>query len=628
MAFFRFKIFFPALLGLFAIGCGGGSDKDGLDAHLVSGKITYKRLPIRTDANGYPLGLETPDNAETMPLRGITVRAVYLLTQETMPDGSKVDIWWADDATTTNINGEYSLDLKDDALPAYIEVQSAFRYSPKDSPRITMRLIADPKGINSAVPQTDRVTYSIRKGLDGSSQEDSPTPAVAVKGKITLNFDIGLNDKWWIGHTSAKYAPDAVLETTGTGSRVAAIIDTAYKAASTFGNPTPDNNLDLHYCNGVTESMGTYVEYNRERFPLAFDPASGALRYFGSVRGGPQYDDAWDEGVLLSMMARNHMRSLGMPLRFNFPSKKFTGFDARNNALMTNLQPTMAMAEGLPDAMAAIVLKTPYLTSASGTIVRDIRSTAGLPPDVYSGPAITAFTWELALKANDIASPGNPGAWDDIDPLSINRFYALLSQTEINDEGDIEFVDLPSLFTQLTRLSETIESGDAVDLASIFTDELITRMTTPFFGAIWPRPAEGPLSCFVADWGSNPDSAKNPLPDFTFSMSDAVLDAEGIFANLTSKENLTAKITLTKDTAYWLSVNTAPPLPSGASIEVRINGNALNSYTFGPSLPNPQRVVLLSKSDTPYFYLLDFRINSPRVRVSETRVSARLDPAY
>jgi len=634
MVFARFRktlcVLFPALLSISIISCSGSSNNSSDETtsiHSVTGTITYKRLPIKIDDNGYPLGLESPDEAESLPLRGISVRAIYS-TEETMPDDSKVTVWQVSDWTNTNSEGKYTLYLPDDdTLPAYVELLSTFNYG-----GYNIRIIADPSGINSQVPQADRPLYSIRKGLDGSAPANNPTPAVTESGEITLDVEIDLDDKWWIGHSAVKYAPDAELESSGTGSRVAAIIDTAYKAAISFGNPTPGYDLDLHYRQGRTEPQGTFVEYDRERFPLAFEPSDaiggGVLRYFGSVRGGTE-NDVWDEGHLLSMMARNAMVGSGAALRFQFPAKKFPGFDPRNQLLMTNLQPTMAIAEGLPDAIAAIALKTPFLTSASGTVVRDIRNITGLPSDIYSSPAITAFIWELALKANDITSPGDPEAWEKMENLSINRIYSLQHESVTDEEtGYTAITDLPSIFTQLVLLSYAQDASEPINLAEIFTDEVITQMTTPFFGTIWPRPNEGLLSKFITDWDSDPDSTKTPLPGFTFSMSDATMDAEGKFSNLTNKENTTVKVALSKDTAYWLSVITDPPLPNGASVEVRINGNRLSSYVFNSSSPNPTRVVLLGNSDYPISYLLDFSLKSPTVFVPDTQISVRLDPVY
>jgi len=644
MVFTKFRKIFCivslAVLSFAFISCGGKSDppeEETASAHSVTGKITYQRLPIKVDDTGYPHGLA--DTPEVLPLRGISVRAVYS-TEETRQDGSKATVWNVASSTSTNSDGEYTLNLpNDDTLPVYVEIRSVF------SSGYDIRIIADPKGINSDEPQADRPIYSIRRGLDGSGSDDNPTPAVAKEGKIELDFEIGLSDKWWTGHSSVRHADKAKLEGKdkdieileeypGTGSRIAAIIDTAYKAVESFGNPTPDYSLDLHYRRGITEPLGTYVEYDRERFPLSFEPigasSGGSLRFFGSVR----FDDAFDEGVLLSMMARNYMRSSRHPLRFQFPSRKFPRFDdTRNKLMMTNLHPTMAIAEGLPDAIAAIVLKTPYLTAASGTEVLDIRDITGLPSNIYSAPAITAFTWELALKANEIMSPGNPDAWKEMKNLSINRFYSLQSKYEvINEEtGEYRLTDLPSLFTQLLLMSYTQSSAEPINLAEIFTDEVITEMTTSFFGEeIWPRPTEGPLSSFMTNWGGDPnsaDSGKTPLPGFVFGMSDAVMDAEGNYSNLTFKENFSARLQMSQDTAYWMSVTTEPPLPLGASIEVRLNGSTLSPYIFNSS-SKPQRIVLLGNSDSPFQHTLDFSLKSPMFRVPDTQVTVRLNLVY
>jgi hypothetical protein len=620
-----------AFLPLLSVGCGDAK-AESKPSHTVKGTVTYRRLPIRTDDAGRPVGLGSPDDAETLPLRGVTVRPVWL-RKEAMPDGSEADVWTAGTAVTTSGYGAYSLDLQgqinDDTLPVYVEVVSAFNYFASSSLSYNVRVIADANGLNSAAHQADRSLYFIRKGLDGSA--DGPTPAVAQNGDTVLDFEIGLDDRWWIGHTNARYAPYSVLEQSGTGSRVAAIIDTAFKAATTFGNPSPGATLDLHYRRGVTEPLGTYVEYDLER-SLA-EPGSTGLNHVGSVRGGPQHDDAWDEGALLAMMARNSLRASNVAGRFQFPPRKFPGFDPRNLPLATHLQPTMALAEGLPEVMAATALGTPYITSSSGTVVRDIRSVAGLPLDVYSGPAIAAFAWRLALSVSGVESPGDPETWKDISPAWMLPFYAL-THTYVTDE-DKDFAtykDEPSLFTQLAQMS-SFEG-------SLAGEETLAEIAAPFFGEVWPRPEEGPLSRFVADWGVDPDSGKEPIPSFSFGMSDATLDAEGRFPNLTAKENLTAKLTLTKDTNYWISVACAPSLPAGASIELRITECAVGSddartirtgtmapIAFGPST-GPRREVLLGNADGTVFYLLHFSLKSPNVRVQDTQVGVRLVPAF
>jgi hypothetical protein len=636
----KLVFFFASALPLFlsvvsavSIGCGG-SKEDNSPGYSVRGVVTYKRLPLVTDDDGRPIGLASLDDAEALtfrPLRGAVVRAVWQ-KMETMPDGSEKPVWMTGGAVATNSDGYYSINLKGlvgaDALPVYVELLSTFSFYAADGTLYTIRVIADPAGINSDVPQADKHLYSLRKGLDGS--EGDPMPAFPKEGETTLNFEIDLDTKWWIGHTNVKYADQADLETDGTGSRVAAIIDAAYRTSMSLGNPTPGGALDLHYRRGVTEPFGTYVEYDLERSVTA--PDATGLNFVGSVRGGPECDDAWDEGALLSMMARNALRSTGIPGKFQFPPKKFPGLDPRNQWLASNLQPTMAMAEGLPDAMAAIALRTPYITAASGTEVRDIRDVRGLPHDIYSGPAIAAFAWELALKASGVESPGTPETWRGIEPLLMGYFYSLAYETASGEDGGSPTRrDVPSLLRQLRLM--TLMYSEAL------TDEAVARLAEPFFGeGIWPRPEEGPLSRFMIDGGTDPDS---PIPAFTFGMSDAVLDADeggGRFSNLTAKENLVAKLALSRDTAYWLSVEPDPPLPAGASIEARmvecwydeddqaILERSPRQFFFASHLDR-QRVALRRTSDG-FHYLFYLSLKSPATRVPDTQIRVRLDPAY
>jgi len=651
----------PVLFALLTAGCGkGNGGGESTSAYSVKGVVTYKRPPIKTDDHGYPLGLDMdPEKFETLPLRGATVRAVWSM-EETLPGGSTEVVWHASGSVTTNEAGYYYIDLeksvRDDTLPVFVEVQSVFHVEVGNGERYNMRVLADPSGMNSTVPQADRLLYSLRKGLDGSAPENNPIPAVAQAGKTVLDFEIGLDDKWWVAHQVARFAPEAKLETNGTGSRVAAIIDAAFKAALVIGDPTLGGALDLHYLRGRTERQGTYVEYDRDhdglpyyddkgRF-LAFDPAGA--HYFGSVRGGSldntagDADDAWHEGALLSMMARNILRRHPAVAHFGHLPRKFQGFDKRNLALLAHLQPTMALAEGLPDAMAAVILGTPFLTSASSAsgppTVRDIRDIKGLPSDVYSGAALAAFAWELALKLNGIDSPGTPETWNNIAPSSMNYFFALAYKS-VTDEGksSASYSDLPSVFTQVSMLSSVFNDT--------LTDETVAQLAAPFFGeGFWPRPEEGPLSSFVTDWGNPFGEEPEPIPSFSFSMADATLDAEGRFSNLTAKENHVAKVTLTKDTNCLLSMTSTSSLPSGASIEVRIVECIYNSgggtyerafapLFFGPSDlvpsdPKPQRVVLRGTSGDTTYHMLYFSLKSPTTRVPDTRVTVRLAPAY
>jgi len=310
----------------------------------------------------------------------------------------------------------------------------------------------------------------------------------------------------------------------------------------------------------------------------------------------------------------------------------------------------MAMAEGLPEAMAAITLKTPYITSGSGTQVRDIRypyirdieglpieELKKLPKDIFSGPAIAALFWEIALKANEIESPGDPSLWATIDPTSIARLYALQYYIgEITEDTIVaEILDFPSLFTQLNRLSEVSGTGEAINLAEIFTDEVISELTESFFGEkIWPHWPETDeekedFDYFIKDWGTDPDSGKEDVPIFILSMADSVLDAEGNYSNITKNEFFTSRIKLSKDTPYRVLVTTEPPLPDDASIELRINRNTISPYIFNSASPGPKRIVLTGTSDYLVNYSFDFCIKSPKRKVDgDVRVTVRLDPSY
>ena len=218
-----------------------------------------------------------------------------------------------------------------------------------------------------------------------------------------------------------------------------------------------------------------------------------------------------------------------------------------------------------------------------------------------------------------------------MDSLALTPLYMLRNDAVIDEEtGYSDTNDLPSLYTQLALLTGecTLANGTTINLDEVFSSDVLKQMTTPFFGDVWPRPETGPLSSFIVSWGRDPDSAKQALPGFTFSMSDAVLDAEGRYSNLTTKENLTAKISLSKDTALRVSVEADPPLPNGASIEMRVNGAAYRALMFNAASPEPKRIVLTGYGeDYPTVYLLDFSLNCPTIKLPDnTTINVRLDP--
>ena len=62
----------------------------------------------------------------------------------------------------------------------------------------------------------------------------------------------------------------------------------------------------------MTHPRGAFIEYDRSRYPQSFDSGTQSYHYFGTLKGGPADDDAYDEGVILPLMARNGVWALGI----------------------------------------------------------------------------------------------------------------------------------------------------------------------------------------------------------------------------------------------------------------------------------------------------------------------------
>ncbi len=236
-------------------GCKASSSASGTPEGTltVSGKVTYTRIPLAFDANGVPRGLETdPAKFTSLPARGVQVR-FYKSMQETAPDGSKVTVWTtaAGDAVT-GTDGTYSAIVPKDT-PVFVELVSRGG---------GIRLIADPTGVNSTLTAAERPLYLIRKGLDGTSPEGNSTPATQASANVTVDFAVGLQDKWWIGLPSSILIHSVTRETQGTGSRVLAILDSVNTWVTTYGRAVPEDgySLDLHYRPGVSEARGSFVD--------------------------------------------------------------------------------------------------------------------------------------------------------------------------------------------------------------------------------------------------------------------------------------------------------------------------------------------------------------------------------
>ena len=579
----------------FSLACKSSSKSSGTTpttaTATITGKVTYVRIPLVSDANGVPTGLETNSvNFKVLPLRGALVR-VYQAKDETNPDGTKTRVWLlATSPTFTDSTGAYSLTVPQ-AADTFVEVNSIF-----NSIGQQVRVIADPNGINSDLPQSERVIYSARKGADGTAPASNPTPGTPITANATLNFDVGLSDKLWLEASNGIQPMAAVLESSTTGSRPFAIGDSFYGFGSIYlGGASASSILDLHYRPGISESRGSFIEFDKSKYLLSFDGGSG--HYFGSLRGAASNDDAWDEGIIFPLMGRYFLYLQGQTSLFP-PS-----------APLLDLTPDVAIIEGLAPLMAANALKSPYLAdTSSGTIqIQDVRSLAGVPlakQTIYSAPNLRALGWELILKANGIVSPGTTTNWTTINPAAMVRFFALISPSTRTD--------VSSIYQQLGRLKEAKSGADPVDLITIFTDTVLTDLTAPF-QITWPRPTTPTLNTFVTDWGSDPNSAT--LGTIPFSMANAV-QVQGTYPNVSEDEVAYARFALTKDTAYDLKVvGSNGPLPEGSRIEIRFFF-AGQTFTFdGSSAAKSPRLVLPGNSTTPVVNPVRIRLLSPNAVV-------------
>lgn len=597
------------VLGLltFSLACKSSSKNSSTTTDVisatVSGKVTFVRIPLLSDANGVPTGLETNSaNFKVLPLRGALVR-VYQAKDETNPDGTKTRVWALPVAPAyTDSTGAYSFSVPQGS-DTFVEVTSIFQVSNQQ-----IRLIADPNGIYSSLPQSQRSIYSARKGIDGTAPAGNPIPGASLSANATVNFDLGLNDKLWLQPSNGVQPTTAVAEPTATGSRAFAIGDSFFGFGSIYlSSLSAQSVLDLHYRPGISETRGSFIEFDKSKFPLSFDGGTG--HFFGSLRGASSNDDAWDEGVIFPILGRYFLYLQGQT---NFIPV---------SAPLQDLTPDIAIIEGLAPIMAANALKSPYLADTSGGTVQiqDVRSLAGVPVSkqtVYSAPNLRALAWELVLKGNSIASPGTAANWSTINPAAMVRFFNLITPTDQ--------LDISGIYQQLGRLKEAVSGSDPVDLATKFTDPVLTAVTAPFQIA-WPRPTTPPLNTFVADWGADPN---NPaVGTVGLSMANAV-QVQGAYPNLSEGEVAFARFSLTKDTAFNLKVvSSNGPLPAGSAIEVTLPFSGL-SYTFdGSSTANAIRIVLTGNSTTPVLYPVRIRLVSPSAIVTDRTATVQLTVA-
>ena len=599
-----------AALGMLsiAVGCGGKTPvSTATPSYTVSGSVKYKRIPLLKDADGKPIGLETdPAKFIEMPARGVFVRAIHG-KNEIDSTGQTVVAWKNVASTLTDSSGNYTFTIKGESL-AYIEVMSSMQFSTSNPVRV---VAAD---IGSSAPILDRSVYTLRKGADGSSPAGNPVPGAIITANATVDFMVELDSPWWISPLSPSLAVNATLEPTGSGSRILSLLDSAYAFSSYYGNATPGYTLNLHYLAGTAWSFGSrpsFVEYDRGLYPASFN--GNAFEYLGAIRAAPGLDDTWNESALYSLFARNWLVSQGI-------SKVLPTQGRADGTDLQDLAPEMAVLEGFVPAIAASLLKSPYLAPELSPVptVRDIRDRTGLGSDAYSAANIAALAWEVILKANSVVAPGTPTEWAKMEPLASSRFFAAMLPLDASGNP----ADSVSIYNQITRLKEAKAGSDLVDLAAIFTDAKLTTLLAPF-NISWPRPTTGPEASFLVDWGTDPNSLSTALPTFTFSMADAHLNALGVYPNCSKGEVFRGRFLLTRDRKYKLSVRNPELIPSGAKIEVILGGN---TFQFTSIAASANEITLLGNSSKPVYHPVHARLVSPSVKLPDpVPVTLQLD---
>lgn len=563
---------FAGTLALGIVACGGKDSSATTTTTTttqvtVKGKVTYTRIPVLTNDQGVATGFET-DAAKftSLPARGLRVR-LFVNKEVTDGAGAKTRQWTETLITTTGDTGEYTFKF-DKGSEAFIEVQSAASSTELGD----LRIIADPNGTASPVLAGDRVLYSLRKAISATQPaQPTPLPGAVVDVDTTLDFAVDLNTRWWVSPPKERQVALATLETgEPSGSRPLAIVDTFMDFAKAYGVPTPGGYLDLHYRRGAAEARGTWIEMDRKAFPLSYHPADGQ-HFFGAVSGTTLNDDAFDRGALTALAARiSVFRATGLqPI-------------ARPLVQLKDLSPESALRHGQAEALAALVLKTPYLVDL-GVGTTDIRALGSAPKNLFSPAATRALTWEVALKANSLPTPGTPTDWAKLNPLAARRFFNLVSPKDASSVVN----DTPSLYAQLLDLQGARLDSDPVALAGIFTDAALTELLKGY-DIPWPRPTTGPLSSFMAAWGLDPfKDAKTLAVPLTLSMVGEELDASGLFRNQLFTSSTFGRLSLTKDQA--LQVHLTSPVPAGAKVEVR--------FSYYPSSSDVSPLTLLRTFD-------------------------------
>jgi len=628
------------LAGFLGLGCKSSSTGTAGTVTL-GGTVTYTRLPLVHDSDGKPTGLSS--TGVVTPSRGVMVRA-FQLTYDVDASGVRHQNWRLSASALTDSNGDYSFRVYS-GYPTFLEVDSVWQqYSGHLS---TVRIIADPAGINSALSEPYRPIYAYRKDVAGNlvpspvvgDNTSTSTVVAAIGSDTTLDVALGSSDQWvatrsdWYvpgtntSSTQSQLPPSAVGITLG--SKLLGILDDAYIVSYYYGDPTPSQVkggfLDLHYYPGRSEATRrSFMVYDRSLTPLSYDGT--IAHYFGSLSGSTALDDAWDQGVTYPMLARNFLYGQGKTALF-----------ATGLTNLASLSPDLAVVDGMGDAIAATLLQTPYLTDASAATAfspRDIRTIPTTNPGIASAADLAAVAWEASLKVYGVASPGTYAEWKSriLEPGYMARLYGLVDVTQTVDDVTYD-LDICSIYSQLGRLMEAKASSETVDLHLYFTNLSLFAMLDPY-GIVWPT-TSATWPYLATDWGRNPDSQTTALPSFTLSMSQAERVANPLtgattYPNCTQGEVAFGRLLLNYDRSFRLSVSatSAGTVDPGTTIEVVVDGDSDNPYLFVPGAGTTYTLALTGNpkdSTNPTRHFLRTRVLNPTVKQDDLTVTVTLD---
>jgi hypothetical protein len=650
------------VLGLACKGKSNSSDPVVETTAIVSGTISFERKVVTRDVNGVPTGIEATPSQTNLPVRG-GVLALY--RQVDVTENNVTKTYFVRESTSlTGLDGTYSVTvMKGERY--MLELQSSIQIRATTGLQTVNVLADDPvRGMYSQTPVINRYRYCIRRALDGTPAAtgagQNHVAVSAVQGNTTLNMHIGVNDSWFLADTepnqlgslpvnfivpsyspgSAGYQQAGALESAPSGSKINAILDSfanfAYCQGTTYTAlpVTADRFLDLHYTQGTSQPKGTFVEYDRASYPkvanptqdnVAFDPFMNSLHYLGCIRGTGT-DDAWDDGLLMSLAARGYYYATMSP-RWPFTSASLYGQQGPLPvaAPLTHLQSEMALMEGLSQAFAAVIQKNPYLGLA-GTNISDVSSLTDADKTIYSAPLIRALGWKLALRAQSINTyPGTPADWPNLNIQNMLSFFL------VSIPGD--YTDSPNLYLQLSALSAATSSVGGLNPSTVFTEANLQGILSsapfniPVNNIPYPRPTGGALGPLVADWGTHPSGI---LPSVQLSMSKAVV-VGSTYPNLTPEELQYARFIQFGNKRYTFSVTTTPASLSGGQIEVTFispsTPTGLGAQTFllsGTSAPTT--ITLNGPVSADGFQLVRLRMISPSTPQPDTTVTVTLTP--